>query len=179
MFHRILMLRRIIPAVTYRPNLDITVFTARHLSNNLPENYHLSIPEGSSLKRYEFVQLMVLLRSPEYSNRSGIVYVYRQNVARSLAMALTTNGITAFPYTGATDKNFKSETQLAWLGGHYRIIVATSAFGLGIDMPDTRFVINYEIPESLATLTQMMGRAGRDGGPAKCVVFYNFKMYRT
>jgi len=104
---------------------------------------------------------------------SAIVYVNRRADAEEVAAALRTAGLSAAPYHAALPAEKRSETQAEWQAGRTRVIVATVAFGMGIDKPDVRAVFHYQYPSSLEMFYQQAGRAGRDGQPAKCVVFFD------
>ena len=107
--------------------------------------------------------------------KSGIVYCLSRKKVEELAEVLKANDIKAAPYHAGLDSQTRSETQDAFLMERIDIIVATIAFGMGIDKPDVRFVIHYDIPKSLEGYYQETGRAGRDGGEGMCIAFYAYK----
>lgn len=106
-------------------------------------------------------------------NKSGIIYCLSRKKVEELAEFLIINGVKARPYHAGMDSATRSENQDAFLLEKIDIIVATIAFGMGIDKPDVRFVIHYDMPKSLEGYYQETGRAGRDGGEGKCITFYS------
>lgn len=105
--------------------------------------------------------------------KSGIIYCLSRKKVEEVAEVLQVNGIKAAPYHAGMDAKERAKVQDGFLMEDLNVIVATIAFGMGIDKPDVRFVIHHDIPKSLESYYQETGRAGRDGGEGNCVTFYN------
>ena len=107
--------------------------------------------------------------------KSGIIYCLSRKKVEELAELLSINGIKALPYHAGLDAKVRAENQDAFLMEDVDVIVATIAFGMGIDKPDVRFVIHYDIPKSIESYYQETGRAGRDGQEGRCITYYSYK----
>ncbi len=110
--------------------------------------------------------------------KSGIIYCLSRKKVEEMAAFLSINGIRALPYHAGLDAKVRAENQDKFLMEEIDVIVATIAFGMGIDKPDVRFVIHYDIPKSIESYYQETGRAGRDGEEGLCITYYSYKDIR-
>ena len=133
------------------------------------ENLYYEIRDKSNPKRdiIKFIK--------ENAGKSGIIYCLSRKKVEEIAQLLTVNGIKALPYHAGMDAVTRAHNQDAFLMEEVDVIVATIAFGMGIDKPDVRFVIHDDIPKSLEGYYQETGRAGRDGREGQCIAFYSYK----
>ncbi|MXZ02389.1 MAG: ATP-dependent DNA helicase RecQ, partial [Chloroflexi bacterium] len=123
-------------------------------------------------KRNSFGQLVELLESRR--NQSVIIYCFSRKETEELAVDLQGLSLKARPYHAGMDAEARRRTQEEFIAGKFPIVVATIAFGMGIDKPDVRLVVHYSLPKSLEGYYQETGRAGRDGLPSDCVLFYSY-----
>jgi ATP-dependent DNA helicase RecQ len=145
--------------------MDAQIFKA---SFNRPNLYYEVRPKLNVLKEIiKFVK--------QHPNKSGVIYCLSRKKVEEVASTLTVNGIRALPYHAGLDAATRASHQDKFLMEEVDVIVATIAFGMGIDKPDVRFVIHHDIPKSLEGYYQETGRAGRDGREGRCVCFYSYK----
>ena len=111
----------------------------------------------------------------QHPGKSGIIYCLSRKKVEEMARMLSINGIKALPYHAGLDARTRAENQDKFLMEEVEVIVATIAFGMGIDKPDVRFVIHYDIPKSIEGYYQETGRAGRDGQEGQCITYYSYK----
>jgi ATP-dependent DNA helicase RecQ len=169
------------------PNVPVMALTAtatervrddilKQLQLREPRSYVASFNRPNLTYRVEaktaaFEQLLAFLRAR--SDESGIVYCASRKTAESIASKLRTNGIAAQPYHAGLEAGERTRHQEAFLRDDVRVISATIAFGMGINKPNVRFVVHYDLPKNLESYYQETGRAGRDGLPSDCLLLFN------
>lgn len=145
---------------------DAKVFKSSFNRTNL---YYEVKPKGSKERVFKDIISIIKART----GKSGIIYCLSRKRVEELAEMLTLNGVKALPYHAGLDAKTRVHNQDAFLMEDCHVIVATIAFGMGIDKPDVRFVIHFDVPKSLEGYYQETGRAGRDGFEGDCILFYN------
>ncbi|EJD76172.1 ATP-dependent DNA helicase [Loa loa] len=134
-------------------------------------NLHYSVCQKPS-SDVEFVDILVELIKTRFAELSGIIYCFSRKECEELTKSLRAKGVKASHYHAFLDADKRNITHEKWLNGGINVIVATIAFGMGIDKPDVRYVIHHSLPKSLENYYQESGRVGRDGNKAYCILFY-------
>ena len=180
-YRNLKVLRRDHPAV---PIMALTATATERVRKDIIEQLNLREPGVflSSLnrtnlsyrvqpKRRAFSSLLSSLQ--RHRNEAAIIYCISRKRTEKMAEDLSAHGFRALPYHAGLDTKLRRETQERFIRGEVPIVVATIAFGMGIDKPDIRLVVHYELPKSVEAYYQETGRAGRDGLPAECLLFYS------
>jgi ATP-dependent DNA helicase RecQ len=180
-YRQLQQLRRRYPDI---PTLALTATATKRVQQDIIQQLALRQPgihiasfdrpnlyyEVQPRQRQSYNQLLKLVRSQQ---GSGIIYCLSRRTVNEIAFRLEKDGIPALPYHAGMEDETRSANQTHFIRDDVRVIVATIAFGMGINKPDVRFVIHYDLPRNLESYYQESGRAGRDGEPSNCILFYS------
>ncbi|HNO71375.1 MAG TPA: DNA helicase RecQ [Bacteroidia bacterium] len=177
-------IRSLIDQIGRVPIIALTATATPKVQQDILKN--LNVPEAAVFKAsfnrpnlyYEVrskadAQKQIIKYIRKNQGKSGIIYCLSRKQTEAIANMLNVNGIRALPYHAGLEKDIRAKTQDQFLMEEIEVICATIAFGMGIDKPDVRFVMHYDIPKSLEGYYQETGRSGRDGGEGRCIAFYS------